>query len=124
MLDLAHLERYRLKSEQVIRYFGSVGDKHNGIFVVPYGGKGSGGLRVIAASDGGWDHLSVTVADERRCPTWEEMCYVKEQFLGDRAVAMQLHPPAEDNINCHPYCLHIWSPWFERIPLPPKEFVA
>ena len=38
-----------------------------------------------AAWDGGWDHVSVSPANRNRqvCPTWEEMCEVKEIFWED-----------------------------------------
>jgi hypothetical protein len=38
------------------------------------------GTRVLAiASDGGgWEHVSVSRTD--RCPTWDEMCKVKDMF--------------------------------------------
>lgn len=78
---------------------------------------------VIASSGDGWDHVSVSTRD--RCPTWEEMDRIKRIFFKPAEVAMQLHLPADDHINCHPYTLHIWRPHGVKraIPLPPKEFV-
>jgi hypothetical protein len=80
-------------------------------------------LAVIASNGGGWDHISVSADD--RCPTWEEMELVARMFLRPDEVAMQLHLPAADHINIHPFTLHWWRPQrkLRRIPLPPKMFV-
>jgi hypothetical protein len=51
------------------------------------------------------------------------MDHVRKMFFKDDEVVMQLHLPAKDNINLHPYCLHLWRPQKAEIPLPPKEFV-
>lgn len=59
------------------------------------------------ASDGlGWEHVSVSITD--RCPTWEEMSFVKNLFWGDEDLAVQMHPPKSDYVNNHLYCLHLW----------------
>lgn len=65
-------------------------------------------LRIIVGDGMGWDHVSVSTST--RCPTWEEMCEVKELFFRNDECAMQLHPPKADWINCHPFCLHLWKP--------------
>lgn len=59
------------------------------------------------ASDGlDWEHVSVSIAD--RCPTWEEMCFIKDLFWGDDDLVVQMHPPKSDYVNNHLYCLHLW----------------
>lgn len=78
-------------------------------------------MLVVAASDGGWDHVSVSVF--ARTPTWEEMEWVKRLFFHDNEVVMQLHVATSDHINIHPHVLHLWRPTELTIPLPPKEFV-
>jgi hypothetical protein len=80
---------------------------NNCSFLVPYG---KGELAVIVSDFGGWDHVSVHVCGESRCPTWEEMCCVKELFFKDDEWAVQYHPAKANNINVHPYTLHIWRP--------------
>jgi hypothetical protein len=92
----------------------------NGSFTFKWNGNV---LRVIAASGGGWDHVSVSLVD--RCPTWEEMEVVAKVFFKDDEVAMQLHVPAADHINCHPFTLHWWRPTskLRKIPMPPKRLV-
>lgn len=70
----------------------------------------------------GWDHVSVSFS--KRCPTWEEMCQVKDMFFKDSEMAIQYHPAKEDYINCHPFCLHIWRPQGTEIQKPPSIMVG
>jgi hypothetical protein len=73
------------------------------------------------ASDGTdeipWDHVSVSLA--ARCPNWPEMCFIKSLFFDDEETVMQLHPPKSHYINNHLFCLHLWRPTNEIIPMPP-----
>lgn len=79
-------------------------------------------LRMIASDEGGWEHVSVSLAN--RCPNWREMCWVKELFWEDHEAVMQLHPPKADYVNHHPYCLHLWRPLKAEIPRPPAIMVG
>lgn len=79
-------------------------------------------LRVIASDGMGWDHVSVHC--QMRCPSWEEMHYVKTLFWHDDEAVMQLHPPASEYVNNHPYCLHLWRPQDADIPRPPSWMVG
>jgi hypothetical protein len=65
----------------------------------------------------GWEHVSVSL--EHRCPSWEEMQFVKELFWDDKEMVVQYHPPKSDYINCHPFCLHLWKPIGMQLPFPP-----
>ncbi len=96
-------------------------DRNNGVFRVPF--PASGVVLLVLASDGkGWDHVSVSLPD--RCPTWLEMTYIKDAFFrGDEAV-VQFHPPKSEYVNDHPFCLHLWRPQEDTIPLPPSEMVG
>lgn len=100
----------------------SPGGASYGFFVIPYRGHI---LRAISSGNNpdwsDWEHVSVSL--EHRCPTWEEMQFVKELFWKDDEVVMQLHPAKENYINCHPYTLHLWRPQNDPIPLPPKGAV-
>lgn len=78
-------------------------------------------MAIIASWSGGWKHVSVSLA--RRCPTWEEMCRVKDIFWGEDECVVQFHPPKSEYVNLHPYCLHLWKKIGEKADLPPKEFV-
>jgi len=79
-------------------------------------------LAVIASSDLGWDHVSVSLTN--RCPNWLEMEQVKRMFFREDEWAMQLHAPPSDHISVHPNCLHIWRPQQVAIPIPPTWMVA
>lgn len=90
-----------------------------GAFKVPFEGRY---LHVIASHGLAWDHVSVSL--ETRCPNWREMSYIKTLFWEDDEVVMQLHVAKKDHINVHPYCLHMWKPQLEEIPLPPVIMVG
>lgn len=92
------------------------GDKTCGFFVL------LDGLRVIASSGDGWDHVSVSL--ENRTPTWAEMERVKRLFFKEEETVMQLHVPPSDHINFHPYCLHLWRPQLVTIPRPPSYMIG
>ena len=84
-------------------------------------------LRVIASPGDAdeeipWEHVSVSLSN--RCPNWTEMCFVKSLFWDDEDTVMQLHPPKSKWINNHPYCLHLWRPTQQEIPLPPEITVG
>lgn len=74
-------------------------------------------LKIVSSgAQDDWEHVSVST--QFRCPTWDEMCVVKKIFFGPGEVVMQLHPAEQDYVNLHPYCLHLWRPVKETIPLP------
>lgn len=70
-----------------------------------------------------WEHVSISVIGEKRCPTWDEMCFIKSVLWQDNECVIQYHPAKTDYINCHPYVLHLWRPQNIKIPMPPKSFV-
>lgn len=70
-----------------------------------------------------WEHVSVSTPV--RCPTWEEMCFVKSLFWLPHECVVQFHPPEAEYVNQHPYCLHLWRPLEPlRIPRPPTIAVG
>ena len=79
-------------------------------------------LCVVVSDGGGWDHVSVSC--ESRCPTWEEMCAVKNLFFRDDEAVIQFHPKKADYINMHPYCLHLWRAQDAEFPTPPSYMVG
>jgi hypothetical protein len=130
MRDLRELDRYRIEAPEVLRAMGvtdkdKLDPKRNGLFLLEFGNsntlRGISSLKVIASVGGGWDHVSVSL--EYRCPTWAEMQFIAELFFKPDECAMQLHVPAKDHINQHPFVLHWWRPRLKLIPLPPKSFV-
>jgi hypothetical protein len=78
-------------------------------------------LRVIASAGLGWDHISVS--HKKRCPTWHEMCRIKDIFFDDEDIVLQFHPPKKNYINIHPFCLHLWRNQNDEIKLPPMILV-
>lgn len=75
----------------------------------------------VCSTGGGWDHVSVS--HRKRCPSWEEMCIVKDIFFNKNECCVEYHPAETDYVNLHPYCLHIWKPKDVEFPTPPKYFV-
>ena len=121
MKDLNTLNQYRLAGTERELY-GANGDSGNGIFKVFVGGRS---FHVIASNGGGWEHVSVTPGNlnRRACPTWDEMCAIKDMFFKEDETVVQYHPPKSDYVNNHPYCLHLWRPLNKEIPRPPQIFV-
>lgn len=118
-------ERYRV-IKGFLKSNASFGN--NGAFQIPHPKISNYTLNCIVADGEGWDHVSVTVTSlvkkVERCPTWEEMCFVKSLFWEDEESVMQLHPPKSQWVNNHPYCLHMWRPQSDNIPLPPSIMVG
>jgi len=97
------------------------GDDKEGAFMLP-SPVDRASLRIIAANDLGWDHVSVS--RQNRCPNWPEMSFVKRLFFRDDECVMQLHVPDSDHINFHPFALHLWRPHDIEIPRPPGFMVG
>jgi hypothetical protein len=75
-----------------------------------------------------FEHVSAHVrpdraTDPRRCPTWEEMCWLKDLFFGPEEVVVQYHPPKSAAVNIHNWTLHLWRPVGVEVPLPPAACV-
>ena len=94
-------------------------DGNNGKFLFLHGGM----KMCVIASDGlGWDHVSVSYA--HRCPTWEEMTKIKDLFWNEDEAVFQFHPAKEHHRDYHKYCLHLWKPQDQEIPMPLPIMVA
>lgn len=93
----------------------------NGAFFIP-GPDGRVLLKVIASEgclvEPGFDFEHVSVSCEVRCPTWDEMEFIKQIFWRDDETVMQLHVPKSDHVNYHQCCLHLWKPLNAEIPRP------
>jgi hypothetical protein len=68
----------------------------------------------------GWEHVSVST--RRRCPNWQEMCFVKDLFWDAETLVVQFHPPKSEWVNNHSFCLHLWSKG--GFPRPPAILVG
>jgi hypothetical protein len=97
-----------------------MGDEENGFFVFSRHGIT---YRCLASNFMGWEHVSVSLS-KKRCPTWEEMCVVKDLFWGPDDWVVQYHPQKSDYVNNHPYCLHLWRPINQELVRPPNILVG
>lgn len=93
---------------------------NNGAFTIRL--KHGQSVGVIATDQYGWEHVSASRMD--RCPTWDEMCQVKDLFWDAEDCVIQYHPPKSEYINNHPYCLHLWRPIGVELPRPPSILVG
>ena len=117
-------EEYRVTKGQ---YASDTQCGNNGMFRVPIDdedGRIIRTIRTIASNGGGWEHVSVSIEEEQRCPVWAEMAIVKDLFWLPGETVVQYHPPRDQYINLHPYCLHLWRPIGVKIPLPPQWMVG
>ena len=124
--DLTHLTKARIRTGPCRS---EDSDGANGAFLIRCG---SVVLNVIGSDGAGWhetgmpgepwEHVSVSL--DARCPTWEEMDFVKRVFWHHSETVVQLHVPRSDHINHHPFCLHLWKPLGVAIPLPPPKTVG
>ena len=121
MKNLRTLDKFRLTGREVMDIFGSNGDHTCGAFIVS-SCVDYGGLRIIASIGEGWEHVSVSRIS--RCPNWAEMCQIKNLFFEPSECVVQYHPPADEYVNHHPYCLHLWRLEKGEFPMPPKELVG
>ena len=61
--------------------------------------------------------LHVSASRQSRVPSWADMMYVKQLFIGKGRKAIQVMPPTDEHVNTHPFVLHLWCN-LERDPLP------
>lgn len=106
------------------------GGGNNGYFVIEHPKIADYYFQVIASDGLGWEHVSVSLVTTKRgrkverCPTWEEMCYVKDQFWSKDQAVIQFHPPQSGYVNNHKYCLHMWRNTEVEVPVPDSLLVG
>jgi len=72
-----------------------------------------------------WERVSVSLTqNDRKCPSWPEMAWVRHLFWGPEETVMQVHVPEAEHVNYHLGCLHLWKPVGVDIPLPPSICVG
>ena len=82
-------------------------------------------IRVVASDGGGWQHVSVSIESDKRCPSWNIMCQVKDLFWEPEDVVVQFHPKVSEYVNYHSGCLHLWRCIDGReFPTPPSKMVG
>jgi len=84
----------------------------------------SGRLSVILSGDveadgKRWLHASIARPD--RLPSWDDIRFIKDRFVGEDLYAVQVLPPLSKHVNFHPYCLHLFA-CLDEWPLP--DFTA
>ncbi len=121
------LEKGRVKATNPL--FHTEPGEWYGAFVVR--GPGGGYLQMIvsAGDPAQWEmcgfplpafeHVSISVPGEKRCPTWNQMAWVKDLCWDAEECVIQYHPPKSEYVNCHPFVLHLWKPVGVEIPRPP-----
>lgn len=118
-------EEYRVKHPYIPE---SILVGNNGMFIVPHYKVFNHELRCMISNGLSWEHVSVTVSHKKkeatRCPTWEEMCFIKNIFWGEDEVVVQYHPAKSDYVSMHPFCLHLWKPIGIALPTPDPLMVG
>lgn len=104
--------------------YSSATDGNNGLFFLELSNRGKVELKIIASDGGGWDHVSVSLIDKKRVPSWNEMCFVKDLFFDETETVLQFHPKKSEYVNNHPFCLHLWKKQGEECELPPSIFTG
>ena len=112
------IEKYRVRPDSLMGRATGLGSDpslgNSGFFIIDLEGHT---LRVQASDGKGWDHVSVSLED--RCPTWDEMCYVKDLFWKGNETVVQFHPPRNEYMDDHAFCLHLWLHQGPEIRRPP-----
>lgn len=116
------LEKHRLVGNHSMA--SSRSDGWNGAFRIPRYGLDY--FMIICSDGGGWDHVSVHIADNMNMlstPNWQDMCRIKDMFFSDDEVVVQFHPAKKNYVNNHRHTLHLWRCQNQEFPTPPKLFV-
>lgn len=123
------LEQYRERQGSV--WSTKPGDTEKGLFFVPLPSDRRYELKILAHAGignsvppemAGWEHVSVSLP--HRCPSWQEMCLVKDLFWDAEEVVCQFHPKKSDYVNYAPYCLHLWAQVGRPFSTPPSTLVG
>ena len=88
-------------------------------FMIPSPIKNNQWIAVQADAQTEWEHVSASMRN--RCPTWEEMCFLKDLFWDENDCVVQYHPPKKDYVIIAKRCLHLWK-FNGEMPAPPKEY--
>lgn len=102
-------------------YLSTEAEGFNGVFRFMLDGKQ---IRCLASDGMGRRHVSVSIEYDRRCPTWDIMCKIKDLFWEPEDCVVQYHPTKSQYVNMHKSCLHLWQPTEEKLPQPPSIMVG
>lgn len=118
MKDLTKLTKYRDKKDEA-KYFPQGTPDNVGFFEIPL--KTGHRAYVTAERTAEWEHVAVSLL--RSCPSWEEMCEIKDFFWNEEETVIQFHPKKSEYVNICKTCLHLWRPVNVELPLPPKKLL-
>jgi hypothetical protein len=65
------------------------------------------------------DELSIwhlSIAHQHRYPGWDEIADIRYELVPDEVTMALLLPPAQEYVNAHPYCFHLWQIQDRRAP--------
>jgi len=110
-------------------------DDADGIYLIPHPTTDDYFYNIVFSTGMGWEHLSVslrklisrtrrTFSQVQRCPTWPEMCFLKNLFWDPHEATVQFHPAMADYVNNHEFVLHIWRPIVVGFPVPDPIMVG
>jgi hypothetical protein len=71
-----------------------------------------GDLIVIASHSierDGRPWLHVSLSRQGRIPSYDDITVVKQVFVGDDRLAVQVFPPKDEHVNINPNVLHLWA---------------
>ena len=111
-------ERYRAKHPLGFEH--GEGDPF-GWFMIPSSIKSEQWIAVQADAQTEWEHVSASM--KNRCPTWDEMCFLKSLFWDEEEAVVQIHPPKSEYVNLAKNCLHLWK-FKGDMPRPPSIYVG
>jgi len=115
----------KLEEIKCNKYIEIIKEGQDGIGGTFYDKKSRTKLNFIMSWGAGWEHCSVSISTfYKRCPSWEQMCEVKNAFWNEDECCIEYHPAKKDYVNNHNYCLHIWKPINQEIPTPPSIMVG
>ena len=65
------------------------------------------GIKIIVSLDDGKYHLSMS--GNGRSPSYKEIKHIRYQLIPDKIYMAQIFPPADEFVNVHPHCHHLWE---------------
>lgn len=103
-------EDVELRMERVLNLFPAKSSKSStrlGIFEFPLE-NGESTLLCSAVIRDYWEHVFLDLRKSDRCPTYEEMCRLKQYFFNENEIALQIHPKKSEYVNACQHRLHLW----------------
>lgn len=82
--------------------------------VMTSGFRSANGLTVLVSIErhASGEYRHVSLSRRSRMPTYDDVKWVKQLFIGDEHAAYQVFPRAAEHVNLHNFALHLWQPLF------------